>query len=67
MSFFFKSNNNFRKFKSEMTRRFPIFGADVKCNAVESMISVVLPVFNGERYLKEAVDSVLAQIRILSL
>lgn len=61
MSFFFKSNNNFRKFKSEMTRRFPIFGADVKCNAVESMISVVLPVFNGEMYLKEAVDSVLAQ------
>lgn len=61
MSFFFKSNNNFRKFKSEMTRRFPICGADVKCNAVESMISVVLPVFNGEMYLKEAVDSVLAQ------
>ena len=61
MSFFFKSNNNFRKFKSEMTRRFPIFGADVKCNAVESMISVVLPVFNGEMYLKEGVDSVLAQ------
>jgi glycosyltransferase involved in cell wall biosynthesis len=34
---------------------------DVRCDGIPGLVSIVLPVYNGMRYLAEAVDSVLAQ------
>lgn len=61
MSFLFNKNKTFKKFKSEISKHYPLFSADIKCNSVQGMVSVVLPVFNCEKYLGEAADSVLSQ------
>lgn len=61
MSIFLKRKNNFKKFKTEMNRRFPLRSASIKIGEKKGMVSVVLPVFNCDRYLKESIESVLNQ------
>ena len=52
---------DFKKMKQALRRRYPLRGADIRCDVRRGLISVILPVYNGERYLTEAVESVLAQ------
>ena len=53
--------NSFRHQKNYIKKHFPLFSADVGCRGTAGMISVVLPVFNCEKYLDEAILSVLGQ------
>ncbi len=60
-SFFRKNDKEFKKMKSELHHRFPICGADIHTGCVPGKISVVLPVYNCEKYLEEAISSTLGQ------
>ena len=53
--------NSFKHQKNYIEKHFPLFSADVGCCGKAGMISVVLPVFNCEKYLDEAILSVLGQ------
>lgn len=56
-----RSCKSFKRMKSSLKHHTPLQGADIRCNCVRGLISVVLPVYNCERYLKESVLSVLSQ------
>lgn len=53
--------NSFKQQKKYIKKHFPLSSADVGCRGIAGMISVVLPVFNCEKYLDEAILSVLGQ------
>ena len=53
--------NEFKRMKAALLHKYPLCSADLRQNVVRGLISVVLPVYNGEKYLKEAIDSVLCQ------
>lgn len=60
-SFLKSKDKNFKAMKSELSRRFPISGKDIHTGCHAGRISVVLPVYNGEKYLERAISSVLSQ------
>jgi polysaccharide pyruvyl transferase CsaB len=51
----------FVDFKSSLYRTLPLDFSLVTVACDRGLVSVVLPVFNGERYLNQAIDSVLGQ------
>ena len=53
--------NNFKKMKRELLHRYPLRSGDIRIEKIRGMISVILPVYNCEKYLEEAVNSVLSQ------
>lgn len=57
---FFK-NKNFIKQKSSILKKYPLHSADIRCGGTKGLISVVLPVYNCEKYLGESISSVLSQ------
>ncbi len=59
--FFNGRNADFKQMKAKLSRRYPLHSADLRQNTVSGLISVVLPVYNCEKYLPEAVASVLSQ------
>lgn len=62
MSLFTKrENKEFKKMKLWLRRRYPFCGADMRCAWQRGLISVVLPVYNCEKYIIEAIDAVLTQ------
>lgn len=61
MAKLFFQKNNFTRFKKEISKCFPLYSADINTNYSQGKISVILPVFNCEEYLKESIDSVLCQ------
>lgn len=57
----FFNSVNFRDMKKELERRYPLRSADIRTQKIRGMISVILPVYNCEKYLEESVNSVLSQ------
>lgn len=51
----------FIEFKSNLYRNLPLDFSLVSVACRRGLVSVVLPVYNGERYVREAIDAVLAQ------
>lgn len=54
-------SNTFEQEKRFIDKHFPLYSAEIQSNAEKGLVSVVLPVFNGEKYLDEAICSVLSQ------
>ncbi len=52
---------SFKKYKGKLSKRFPICSADIHCDTEPCLVSVVLPVYNCEKYLPDAITSVLEQ------
>ena len=61
LSFFSKGTKSFKKMKSYLHHTSPLKSADIRNNCCKGMISVVLPVYNCEKYLAESIHSVLSQ------
>lgn len=60
-SFLKHNDREFKKMKSALRRRYPLCSADIRTGCEPGKISVVLPVYNCEKYLEESVRSVLSQ------
>ena len=60
-SFFRKKDKNFNKMKSYLSRHLPLSSCDIRCNTEKGLISVILPVYNCEKYIEESINSVLSQ------
>lgn len=58
---FNKNDNNFIKQKKEYTKHFRLSSADIISRSKKGLISVILPVYNCEKYLEKAITSVLSQ------
>lgn len=58
---FFNKSKNFIKSRAELRRKYPLSSADVRCDCEKGLVSVILPVYNCEDYLDEAIISVLTQ------
>lgn len=61
LGIFRSRTNEFKKMKAALLRKHPLCSADLRSDVQRGIISVILPVYNGEKYLKEAIDSVLCQ------
>ncbi|MCE5230187.1 glycosyltransferase [bacterium] len=48
-------------FYEYLRRRGPLDVSAVRCPSEQGLVSVIVPVYNGERYLAEAIDSILSQ------
>ena len=47
--------------KSYLSRHIPLSSCDIRCNTEKGLISVILPVYNCEKYIEESINSVLSQ------
>lgn len=56
-----KNDNNFIKQKKEYDKNFHLSSADIISKSKKGLISVILPVYNCEKYLEKAIISVLSQ------
>ena len=51
----------FERFKRQRAARFPASLTKVRCPSEPGLVSVILPVYNGADYVRESLDSALAQ------
>lgn len=58
---FRRPTKEFKKMKAALLHKYPLRSADLRQDIRRGLVSVVLPVYNGEKYLKEAIESVLCQ------
>ena len=61
LGIFRQATNEFKKMKATLLCKYPLCSADLRQDVVRGLISVILPVYNGEKYLRESIESVLCQ------